>query len=371
VEHFTPNNRVTLLRDAAQGYPAMLRAIEDAERSVYLEMYWFASDEVGERFKTALLAASRRGVEVAVIYDSVGSLGTDDSFFWPLRQHGAVEEFNPIAVWHRRFRLARLTRRDHRKLLVVDGKLAVTGGMNIGREWLPFQENGDGWRDDGIVIEGDAVQELERCFRRVWSRVGGRPLKGKRPRSTAPSPVGEANVAVLPQSARRDYRRVVAVYVERVMRARERIWIANAYFVPGRQLVRELKRATRRGVDVRIIVPSVSDVPLVRHASRAVWGGLLAAGAEIYEWQPSVLHSKTALIDSEWTTLGSVNLDALSVRNLELNVSVQDRSFAVAVEQSFLQDLEQCRAVDRHDFAFRSLGDRVFERVAYWFRGWL
>jgi cardiolipin synthase len=150
------------------------------------------------------------------------------------------------------------------------------------------------------------------------------------------------------------------------------VWIANAYFLPDRRMTRAIGNASRRGADVRVIVPGRSDVEIVRHASRAVWGRLLSAGVRIFEWQPSVLHSKTAVIDGHWATVGSFNLDSRSyASNLELNVSALDQDFARTVERSFERDLAQCREVDRTAFANRSLVDRALERGAYWFRSWL
>lgn len=358
----------------------MLSAIASSRRRVWLEMYWFEADAVGVRFRDALGEASRRGVDIRVMIDAFGSFGTPLNFFAPLTLGHELLVYNPLANWQRG--LSRLTRRDHRKLLIADD-VGFTGGFNIASVWAPEDESAEPWRDDGVRMEGPAVDELAKAFGRVWQET---ELRTKYPalatldedaRASAfqtqqANVPDSARVAVLPQTRATHRRLAFAAYLDRVRRAKRSIWIANAYFLPNRLMTRALRDATRRGVDLRVVVPGISDVEIVRHGSRAVWGRLLHAGARIYEWQPSILHSKTAVVDGEWATLGSFNLDYRSIRsNLELNVSVLDPAFAKAVEDSFLADLEQCIEVDRRAFMFRSLGDRLLERVAYWFRSWL
>jgi cardiolipin synthase A/B len=170
---FVPGNTVTLLRDGREAFPAMLEAIAAARQQVLLEMYWFDSDRIGRLFAAELGRARQRGVEVAVIYDSIGSIGTDPAMWAELEAQGVhLLEYNPVAPWRRRFRLSftRLSRRDHRKILVVDGGVGFTGGINLANQWAPFDEEGGGWRDDMMRIAGPAVDGLARCFHRVWRR---------------------------------------------------------------------------------------------------------------------------------------------------------------------------------------------------------
>jgi cardiolipin synthase A/B len=369
-ERFSAGNRVTLLRDGRDAFPAMLQAIEAASERVYLEMYWFGGDAVGSSFKDALVRAKTRGVDVRVVFDAVGSLGFGPEFFSPLAVGHDVRVYNPLARW--RSKLSRLSRRDHRKLLVADD-IAFTGGINLAEQWAPSDPLTAPWRDDAIRVQGPAVGELMACFAGVWRRLdddyhGSRPLL-----TTTPEPdASGARVAVLPQAYFRQRRTIYNAYYARVRGARHRVWIANAYFLPNGRMKRALRHATLRGVDVRILVPGRSDVEIVRHASRAVWGPLLGAGARIFEFQPSILHSKTAVIDGEWSTVGSFNLDYRSyATNLELNLSVLDVDFAAEVEQSFERDFERSLEVNRQQFQFRSVTDRTLERVAYWFRSWL
>lgn len=375
--HFVEGNQLRLLRNGSAAYPEMLAAIAAAEQQILLEMYWFGSDTIGREFAAALSAAAQRGVEVAIIFDAVGSVGASDQMFDELTAAGArVIEFNPIAPWKHRFRLSKLTRRDHRKILVIDGKIGFTGGINIADFWLPREEGGAGWRDDMVRIEGPAVAGLSDCFARVWARLGGRQLGVPLALQLPPPPSTRRShlpaVRVLGQRFLRTQREISRAYLHYLRRAERRVFIANSYFVPDRRVLRALTRAARRGVDVRIIVPGQSDVEIVRHASRAVWGRLLRAGVRIFEWDESVLHAKTAVVDGLWSTIGTFNFDYMSLRmNLEVNVSVLDVRFAAVLEASFLQDFAQCREVFWADFRFRPLGQRLLEYLAYRLRKFL
>jgi cardiolipin synthase len=376
-EHFVEGNQLRLLRNGQAAFPEMLAAIAAAEEQVLLEMYWFASDGIGRKFAAALSAAAQRGVEVRVIFDAVGSVGASDEMFDGLSKSGVrVIEFNPIAPWKRRFRLSRLTRRDHRKILIVDGRTGFTGGINIADYWLPLDDGGAGWRDDMVRIDGPAVAGLCDCFARAWARLRGPKLRlvgfGREALTLTDAPRRGQAVRVLGQHFLRTQRQISRAYLHYLRRAEQRIFIANSYFVPDGRVLRALTRAARRGVDVRIIVPGQSDVDIVRHASRAVWARLLRAGVRIFEWDESVLHAKSAVVDGMWSTTGTFNFDYLSLRvNLEVNISVLDARFAGALERSFLADFEQCREVSRVDFRFRPLGQRLLEFIAYRLRKFL
>ncbi len=377
-EHFVDGNQLRLLRNGSAAFPEMLAAIASAEQQILLEMYWFGSDDIGRKFATALSAAAQRGVEVSIIYDAVGSMGTSDAMFVELELAGArVIEFNPIAPWKQRFRLSKLTRRDHRKILIVDGKAGFTGGINIADYWLPLDEGGGGWRDDMVRIDGPAVAGLCECFALAWARLRGPALRltgfARQPLAIASERRPYAQlVRVLGQHFLRTQRQISRAYLHYLRRAQRRIFIANSYFVPDGRILRALARAARRGVDVRIIVPGQSDVDIVRHASRAVWGRLLRAGVRVFEWDESVLHAKSAVVDSKWSTTGTFNFDYLSLRvNLEVNISVLDARFAGALEASFLKDFDLCREVLLADFRYRPLGQRLLEFVAYRLRKFL
>jgi cardiolipin synthase A/B len=367
-ERFVAGHRVTLLRDGARAFPAMLDAIREARTQVLLEMYWFDSDEIGRRFARALMDAAARGVEVAVIYDSLGSWEADPEMFSEMRQAGVgVLEYNPLAPWKKRFRIARLTRRDHRKILVVDSRIGFTGGINLADVWKPEQDGGRNWRDDMISVEGHCVAALAECFHHTWRGEGGAPLKELR--GEPGQSEGKLAVRVLGENFRRHRREIARAYLYNIYRAERRIWLSNSYFVPDPRVFRALTQAARRGIDVRVILPGESDVPIVRYASRAMWSGLMRRGVRIFEWIPSILHSKSAVVDGRWSTVGTFNLDYLSLRNnLEVNVAVLDEGFGELMEAAFKSDLEQCREVDPHEFIFRPLGDRLLEFVLYRFR---
>ena len=385
-ERFVDRNRIELLIDGRQAFPSMLDAIGRAERVILLEMYWFDSDAIGATFAQALCDAAARGVHVAVIYDAIGSIGADPNMFDKMQAAGVkVLEYNPVAPWKRRFRLGRLTHRDHRKILVIDGAVGFTGGVNIADEWCPEEQEGGGWRDDMIRVEGPVVVGFVRCFASAWKREAGPPpgfvsdelrrLESGSPVTRQPAPLSPRTsddfgpVRVVGEAGIGGRHAMGSEYLININRAERRVWIKNSYFVPDGRVVRALRRAARRGVDVRVIVPGESDVPVTEWAGRHVWGGLMRSGVRIYRWTRGILHSKTAVVDGHWSTIGTFNLDHLSLRtNLEVNVTVLDRGFGARMEGAFENDLATCVEVDARSFSFRSLGDRLLELLAYRFR---
>lgn len=405
---------IRLLRNGAEAYPAWLAAIASAREEILLEMYWFGSDATGRRFADALAERAKAGVDVYVLYDSVGSLGTDEAMWNRIVEAGGhVLEFHPIAPWRKRFRLDRVTLRDHRKILVVDGRVGFTGGINIGDPWAPESEGGKGWRDDAVSLTGPAVAELRALFFDNWLRMGGPPPRrglSARRRSrrslmnvaleqagrpalvpkgpdnwrerlrrasaqfardmTRPAPGSVAppkgpHIQVLGHWAWGVRRTIRRMYLAHIRHARDKILIANSYFIPDAIVRKALERAAKRGVEVRVIVPRHSDVPSVGYASRALYAGLMRAGVHIHEWLDGMMHAKTALIDG-WATVGSYNLDYRSLRyNLEVNVASTDPEFVAAVEQSFRADLLCCEEVDPVHWAHRPLLMKLLEWVHY------
>jgi cardiolipin synthase len=366
-ERFVAGHKVSLLRNGVEAFPAMLAAIDAAEQQILLEMYWFDSDATGRRFAHALMRAADRGVEVAVVFDSLGSIEADFGMFDEMRLAGVrVVEFNPIRPWHKRFRVEALTRRDHRKILVVDRKLGFTGGINLADYWSPLDEGGAGWRDDMVQVEGPAVQGFADCFRASWEEEDGGPLlyDHARPavRDDAPGP----SVRVLGNEIHKERREIVRAYVYHIYRAHRRIWIANSYFLPDRRILRALELASLRGVDVRVLLPGKSDVEIVRIASRAIYERLLKASIRIFEWQENVLHSKSAVIDGRWSTIGTFNMDHRSIRvNMEVNLAVRDEGFGAVMEDSFRADFAASREVSYADFVRRPFPGRILEKAAY------
>lgn len=373
-EEFVGGNAVRLLDDAL---PTMLEAIESAKRQIALEMYWFASDKTGVEFASALAKKAEAGVEVNVLYDAVGSVGTDAAMWAEMRARGVrVVEFHPVAPWRTRFKWSWLTwnRRDHRKILVVDGRVGFTGGVNLCDEAASVAAGGHGWRDAMVEITGPIGHQLGHLFAATWRRSGGGPLRD--PPVPAPIPDGAPNVVRgvrLLRSGWMGRRRAIRrQYLHRIYASRGFVHLTNPYFVPDRAVVRALVRAARRGVDVRILLPAESDVPITRYAARAVYGRLLRAGVHVHEYAGRVLHAKTAVIDGRWSTVGSYNLDYRSWKlNLEVNAVIVDDAFGTKMEDAFQRDLKQAPEVDAGAFRMRSLSDRLFERIAYALRRWL
>jgi len=354
---------VRLLRDGAQAFPAMVGAIAAAEREVLLEMYWIGADKVGRAFRDALTEAAARGVKVCLIYDSVGSMDISRDFWLPLlAKGGKVVEFHAISPFDTRFRLDRLENRDHRKLLVVDGWKGFTGGINLAEPWLPTSEGGGGWRDDAIEVHGDAAEELRSLFYKTWRRYSGQPAPiDVRPLSRR----HKGSVWVL-ASQWRKLRSIHREYVVRIGRATDRVDIANSYFVPDRDVRRALFRAIERGVRVRVLVPLRSDVPVVQFATEALYDTLLRHGVAIYALPGAMLHQKTAIVDEEFTTIGSYNLDERSwKKNLEVNLAVADREFARHVRGWFERDIAGAKRIEIDEWRQRSIARRGFEWMAY------
>jgi cardiolipin synthase len=354
---------VRLLRDGRQAFPAMLEAIRSAQREILLEMYWVAPDTVGSAFLRALTERAAEGVRVRVLYDAVGSMDINASFWRPLVSAGGrVFEFHAISPLTEDFRFDRIERRDHRKLVVVDGTTGFTGGINLTDKWLPIEEGGAGWRDDFIEVRGDAAEELRSLFYKTWKKASKepipydvRPLSRKRTR-----PVW----ALVSQWKTR--RSIHREYVVRVGNASSRVDIANSYFVPDRSVRRALFRAIERGARVRVLVPSRSDVPVVQFATEALFDTLLRHGVELYALPGTMLHSKTAIVDDSFVTIGTYNLDERSWRkNLEVNLAVEDREFARHVRAWFERDIASSTRIDLERWRGRSIARRGFEWAAY------
>lgn len=364
-------DRIRLLRDGREAFPAMLQAIAGAREEITLEMYWVASDGVGERFRRALCERAAAGVKVRVIYDSLGSVGLPRHWWAPLLAAGGeVIEFGPIAPWRRHFRLGRVRFRDHRKVLVIDGRAAFTGGLNLASPWLPTDEGGAGWRDDAVEIRGPAAAQLRSLFYDTWWRCGGPSLPYESSRER-PNPASRVFVLANMVYGRPD-RTIRRAYLVALQRARRTVDIASAYFLPGPIFLHALRAARRRGVRVRVLVPERSDVFLVDLALRDIVRTLLRDDIDVFAYQGGVLHSKTAIVDRRFVTIGSHNLDALSWRfNLESNVVVDEPAFARVVTGSFESDLAQARRASGDFLAALPPWGRALAWVVARFRAFL
>lgn len=336
-----PGNAVRILQDARENYPVWLDAIARARQSVMLECYIIADDEIGNRFVDVLCERAAAGVQVWVIYDWLGSYSSG-TLWKRLRAAGAeVRAFNPP-----RFEepFGWITR-DHRKMLAIDGRVGYVSGLCIGDQWLGNPKEGiDPWRDTGIEITGPALPELEAAFAHVWEAIGPTPLPADAFATENIPAAGDIALRVIagtPTGAGlfRVDQLVAAI-------AKESLWLTDAYFVGVTPYVRSLCAAARDGVDVRLLVPGASDLPLVNRLSRAGYGPLLEAGVRVFEWNGSMLHAKTAVADGRWARVGSTNLNIASfISNYELDVALEDVSVAQEMERIFTADLENATEI--------------------------
>jgi cardiolipin synthase len=360
---------LVLLRDGRDAYPAMLAAIASAREEIVLEMYWFGSDAVGRRFSEALAARAAAGVAVRVVYDAIGSAPHDPALFADLRARGGdVRAFRPLVGIWRPASLERVFTRDHRKLLVCDGKVGFTGGINIGMPWAPVEEGGEGFRDDMVRVEGHAARELRAVFYDTWRRVLAR--KERRDPARLPrdvprlSPEPPRDVWVLGSRRRPRRRAIRATYIEWINEARRAVDLVNPYLVPDLGLRRALVRAIGRGVRVRLVVPARGDLRVVQWAVEATVDALVRRGAHAFAYQPATLHAKTALVDGELTTIGTYNLDERShLYNLEVNLAVRSRAFGAIVRAEVERDIRDA-TVPWTIEALRARG--LFRRVLGW-----
>lgn len=363
-----PRNQLTPLRDGGETYPAMLAAIRGAQKSINLETYILKADSIGQRFADALIERAAAGVTIRVIFDAFGSYGISSSYLARLRDAGVqVAEYNPIAPWRKRFALMR---RDHRKILVVDDRVAFTGGLNIGEDYASVDDGGGGWRDMHVQVEGQIVGDLARLFHHTWAKCGGDDFEV--PTEEAAAEVGTALARVVNNREFKQRFRFRRAYRHAIGGARYSIDIMNAYFLPGVLLRRALRKAVERGVTVRVIVPGESDVKLVQLACEHLYRKFVKAGVQILEWPDHMVHAKTAVIDKVWATIGSYNLDNQSLlQNLEVAVAAVDPAFAQHLQDEFDADVDGCTAITLEYCKRRSWWRRFKCWCAYRVRRWL
>ncbi|HEV3180325.1 MAG TPA: phospholipase D-like domain-containing protein [Steroidobacteraceae bacterium] len=351
-------NSFRLLDGGAEFFPRMLAAIDAASESVLLEMYLVRSSVIATRFFAALAEAVRRGARVCVIFDGFGALGLARADRRRLLQAGVeLRFFNPLRLGKR---LANLLR-DHRKLLVCDGCTAFVGGAGLTDDFAPGGRRGP-WRELMVEIEGAVVADWQRAFARTWRRCG--PELGLHaPHGCAPRADGAAGRLSLSEARQRSV--LASGVIRRIDSAARRAWIMSAYFVPSRRFRKVLRRAARRGVDVRLLMPGArTDHPWVRQAARRFYGKMLRNGVQIFEYQPHMLHAKAILCD-DWVSIGSSNLDRWSLRwNLEANQEVADPGFADAMAALFERDFAVSRALSRRYWRQRAWLDRLRESIA-------
>lgn len=376
------DNRVSLLVDGPAAYAAMFEAIRKARNHIHLETYILADDEIGRQLADLLLERRAAGVEVKIIYDSLGSITSSAEYFARLRAGGVqLYEFHPPVdprIWL-------INQRDHRKILITDGKVAFTGGMNISSVYSSSSSPGkakkkaqakqgdveSGWRDTQVRVEGPAVAEFQKLFLRTWAESG---------QSASPNTVdfppldkaGEELVRVVASTGGENEYDIYKAYLAAIALARDHIWVTQGYFAPDDQFIATLKEASRRGVDVRILLPGFTDSRILFYGSRAHYTELLKAGIKLYERSDALLHAKTAVIDGMWSTVGSSNLDYRSfLHNNEVNAVILGRKFGQQMEHLFQVDQGRAQAITLAEWERRSLWERLNEQFSSLFEYWM
>ena len=356
-----PGNRAQALVNGDEIFPAMLAAIRAARRTITFETYVYYSGAIGAEFSRALAERAKAGVKVHVIFDAVGAGKIDEKFVDEMKAAGVrVERYNPV----RWYTLARMNNRTHRKLLVVDGSVGFTGGAGIADEWAGDAQDPKHWRDTHFRIEGPVVAQLQAAFMENWIEITGRELHGE---AYFPplAPAGSQTAQFFVSSPGGGGESMQLMYLLSIAAATKRLRISASYFVPDDVEVRALADAARRGVRVQIILPGAQiDSEIVRRASRASWGGLLRAGVEIYEYQPTMYHCKVMIVDGLWVSVGSTNFDSRSFSvNDEANLNILDPDFARDQERIFAEDLKRARRITLEQWQSRPWTEKVWEHT--------
>lgn len=340
-------NDVRLLIDAAENYPAWLEAIEGAADRIYFESYIIHEDEQGRLFADALIKKAKEGVEVKVIYDWLGGFGKTSRKYWRRLREGGVDVrvYNPPKLLDP---LGFFTR-DHRKVLIVDGKFAFVTGLCVGQDWVGHPDRGiPGWRDTGVQITGPAVADVESSFADVWSATGGAIARKRLVRREDITPTGPTALRVVQSvpGAAHMYRLDQLLATT----ASESMWFTDAYFIGLPSYLQSLNAAAEDGVDVRILVPQSTDILLIRDTTRSTYRPLLEAGVRVFEWNGPMMHAKTAVFDGRYSRIGSTNLNIASwFGNYELDVLVEDEGFGQRMQQVFLQDISNSTEIVLED----------------------
>ncbi len=340
-------NDVRLLKDAAENYPAWMDAIEHAEERIFFESYIIHDDKQGERFAAALIAKAKQGVEVKLLYDWLGGFGKTSRKFWRnLRENGVeVRCYNPLKFTD----LLAAVNRDHRKSLIVDGRVAFVSGLCVGQDWVGHPEKDlSPWRDTGLQIKGAAVADIEKAFSLIWAETGAPLDASKLSKREDFSKEGNIALRVIDGAPASSY-----VYrIDQILAAgaRETMWLTDAYFIGVPSYLQSIKDASKGGVDVRILVPQSTDIAIIRDTTRSTYRPLLEAGVRVFEWNGSMVHAKTAVFDGIFSRVGSTNLNIASwFGNYELDVLIEDRDFGKLMEKMFLEDLENATEIILED----------------------
>lgn len=358
-------SNIKLINGGSDFFDIFFNLISTARKNILIEFYEIADDLVGEKLKKLLIEKAKEGVSVRIIYDSIGSRLTSKNFFNELKSNNImVIEYNPIKIFGS---IRKWFRRDHRKIIVVDFEKAIVGGFNLSLDYAPYDIGGKNWKDFGVYFEGEAAFKISEIFKSSWMLCGGDDFK-----LSLMETHGDVPLTISYEVGIKSFHSVRRNYKYAIDNAKDFIYITNAYFLPDGIIYRSLKRAVIRGVDVRIILPFKTDHPYVRIASFAILKQLIRHGIKIYEWQKEVLHAKTAVIDGMWTSIGSHNLDHISMHyNLELNVNIYDEKIGFEMKEIFEKDLLNSRQLDIEMLRKMPLSTKIMSQVLYLFRDFL
>lgn len=355
----TTGNRIDVLNGGVATYAAIGEAIDAARHHVHAEYFLIRPDATGAWFLEKLIAARRRGVQVRLLLDGWGCLALPRGWLRNLREEGVlVTWFFPLSS----MLLQPVSLRNHRKIVVIDGKVGFTGGLNIGDEYLGAMASVGGWRDTHLRVQGPAAAELQSVFLRDWFFSSRELVSQPEFFPAFIEPCGEATAAILTSGPDTDSEAIHRVFFGAIAGARERVLVATPYFVPDRSLVVALQMAALQGVDVRLILPSRSNHLVTFHAGRSFYEELIEAGVHVHEYTPGMIHSKTLVVDRSVCLVGSANMDLRSFRlNFEVHALVADEATARALEEGFLDDLAQTKEVTLEAWRRRSSLLRVAE----------
>ena len=354
-------NKVDTLLNGDEIFPAMIAAIKEAKETISFETYIYWSGEIGQQFADALAERAKSGVKVHILVDWAGSQKMDDKLMDTMKSSGIeIKKYHPLK-W---YALDRLNNRTHRKLLVVDGKIGFTGGVGIADTWNGHAQDKDHWRDTHYRIEGPVVSQMQAAFIDNWTKVSGDVLHGEL-YFPPQKPAGPLFAQMYKSSTDGGADSTHLMYLLSIAAATRSIDLSMAYFVPDKLALEALVTAMKRGVKVRILLPGVyTDSMIVRNASRSTWGPILKAGAEIYEFQPTMFHCKVLVVDAMWTSVGSTNFDSRSFRlNDEANLNVLDRDFAARQLVNFEKDLKRARRITYQEWENRPATEKAWEHV--------
>jgi cardiolipin synthase len=356
----TPGNRVEILLNGDDVFPAMLKAVRSARKSITFEQYVWEKSDVSEQLALAFAERCRAGVGVNMLLDYAGSLRFPDGYTKTLRSAGChLAWFRPLQLWEP-WQVWRFNHRTHRRILVVDGRVGFTGGFGISEKWTGDGRTKGNWRDTHARVEGPIVEYLQGAFAQDWRETTGIVLAGDAyfPRL---APVADVHAQVVASSPSGGSSDAYMLFLLSIESARRTISITNPYFVPDDRMARALLAAVDRGVRVDVLIPGAIDHPLVREAGRRGFGPFLRAGIKIYEYTAALLHAKTMVVDGVFVSIGSTNFDNRSFAlNKEVNLTVYDKRLGQTMEQIFADDLAHAKPITLHDWTHRSLKSRIY-----------